>query len=464
MGEIEAGTMVNANVRLTELLAEGGMGSVWRADHLSLQTEVAVKVIAPHLAGKEPTLRQRFKREAAICAQLRSTHVVQIFDHGETEDGVPFIVMELLEGEPLTDQIERDGPMRLPEVGTVVDQVAKVLHRAHVIGIVHRDIKPDNIFLTESDYELFVKVLDFGISKQTRLTKKDDSVTKTGMVVGTVEFMSPEQAVSSKHIGFESDLWSLGVVAYYALTATLPFDPESGEPIWLQMTKGRVIPPSSRRSELSPAVDDWIARALQPKPKDRFPSAKAMAEELIAVIEEPFSERIDRLAQSMADDPSTVDQSDPPVDEDDEETMRVRIDHLDERWGKSTVHMNEDDHRQAEDAGEDPEDFARTSKRAAPGKSPSPHSDSDDAGPLSGSFDPLPGEGFAGPPISQGSPSVPEGMGDGPLSSPELAGPPTAARTGEVTHAEPRSRLPMVAIIVVVLAVAAALVWQFLLP
>jgi len=459
MGEIAAGTMVNANVRLTELIAEGGMGSVWRAEHLSLQTDVAVKVISPHIAGKEPTLRQRFKREAAICAQLRSTHVVQIFDHGETEDGVPFIVMELLDGEPLTQQIERDGPMTLVQVGRVVDQVAKVLHRAHVLGVVHRDIKPDNIFLAESDYELFVKVLDFGIAKQTRLTQKDESVTKTGMVVGTVEFMSPEQAVSSKHIGFESDLWSLGVVAYYALTGKLPFDPDSGEPIWLQMTQGKVIPPSTRRSKLSPAVDEWMARALQPKPEDRFPSAKEMADELVTIIEEPFSEHIDRLAQSMSDDPSTVDQSDPLagplVDEDDEETMRVRIDHMADEWGKSTVLMNEEDHRQAEDSGEGPEDLARTARRAAAGRAVSPHSDSDDVGPLSGSFDPLPGEGFAAPPISQARPSAPEG----PLSSPEGAGPQSVPGGGVVTGAESRSSLPLVAIVVVGLIITAVVAW-----
>ncbi len=457
MGELQAGTMVNANVRLTELLAEGGMGSVWRADHLSLQTQVAVKVISPAIAGKEPTLRQRFKREAAICAQLRSTHVVQVFDHGEMDDGVPFIVMELLEGQPLTQRIEGDGPMSLREVGMVVAQVAKVLHRAHVLGIVHRDIKPDNLFLAESDYELFVKVLDFGIAKQTRLTKKDESVTKTGVVVGTVEFMSPEQAVSSKHIGFESDLWSLGVVAYYALTGTLPFDSESGEPIWLQMTQAKLIAATARRPDLPAAIDGWFEQALQPKPVDRFKSAKKMADALACIIDEPINESIDRLAESLWDDDSTADQSEGLVDEYEEATVKVRINHLSEQWGKSTLLMNDEDHRQAEDDGDDSADSAPTSRHAARGAAAS--SAHSDGGPESqgGSFDPLPGEAFAAPPISHGPASLPEGG----LSSSEAGGPLSSDGRGHGRVGASKPRLLGAVVVVGLLLVVAALVWAF---
>jgi serine/threonine protein kinase len=453
MGELKAGTMVNANVRLTELLAEGGMGSVWRADHLSLQTEVAVKVISPAIAGREPTLQQRFKREAAVSAQLRSTHVVQVFDHGETDDGVPFIVMELLEGQSLTQRIEGDGPMTLREAGMVVAQVAKVLHRAHVLGIVHRDIKPDNLFLTESDYEIFVKVLDFGIAKQTRLTNKEDSVTKTGMVVGTVEFMSPEQAVNSKHIDFEADLWSLGVVAYYALTGALPFDSESGEPMWLQMTQGKIIRATAHRPDLPKALDGWFKEALQAKPADRFKSAKVMADSLASIIDEPVSETIDRLTESLTDDDSTVDRSDLPLDEHEEDTVKVRINHLSEQWGKGTLLMNDDDHRHAED---DLEDFEPTCQHLVPGGVPSsPHSDSGDAVPLSGSFDPLPGEGFAGPPVSQG----PASLADGGFSPSESGGPLSTDGGGHVTAGGSQPKALSTVVLIAVLLVLGAVVW-----
>ncbi len=448
--------MVNANVRLTELLAEGGMGSVWRADHLSLQTEVAVKVISPAIAGKEPTLLQRFKREAAISAQLRSTHVVQVFDHGEMDDGVPFIVMELLEGQSLTQRVERDGPMSLREVGMLVAQVAKVLHRAHVLGIVHRDIKPDNLFLTESDYELFVKVLDFGIAKQTRLTNKDDSVTKTGMVVGTAEFMSPEQAVNSKHIDFESDLWSLGVVAYYALTGALPFDPESGEPMWLQMTQGKIIAAVSHRPELPAAIDGWFKEALQPKPVNRFKSAKMMAERLAGIIDEPVAESIDRLAESLSGDDEIVDLSGPFVDEQEQQTLKVRLDHLSEQWGKSTLLMNDEDHRHAEDGDDDLEDHAPTSKQLAHrGIASSPQLDGDDAGGVNRSFDPLPGEGFSAPPVSQGPDSLPEGG----FSSSDAGSSLDTDGGGQTTASGSKPRALGAVILIGALLVLAVLLW-----
>ena len=200
--DLTPGTMVNDNVRLLEPLGQGGMGSVWVAEHLSLSARVAVKFIAAELAHADPSLRERFKREASICAQLRSIHAVQTFDHGETSDGTPYIVMELLEGTDLTHAIAARGPLSLPEVALVITQVSKVLHRAHVLGIIHRDIKPDNIFLSDTDYEIFVKLIDFGIAKQTRVSDKGGAVTRTGAVVGTPEFMSPEQAIASKSLDY----------------------------------------------------------------------------------------------------------------------------------------------------------------------------------------------------------------------------------------------------------------------
>jgi serine/threonine-protein kinase len=302
MGELAPGSMVTANVRLLELIARGGMGSVWVADHLGLDTKVAVKFIKPEIVARDSSVRERFKREASIAAQIRSIHAVQCFDHGMMHDGTPYIVMELLEGESVTDRIERDGPLPAREAAIVVSQVAKVLHRAHSHGIVHRDIKPDNIYLIDSDYELFAKVLDFGIAKQTNPELVGQGVTKTGIVVGTPEFMSPEQAVSSKDIDYRSDLYSLAVVAYYMLTADLPFDTEAAEPVWMQMAAGNFPPPSSRVAGLPVTVDAWFKRAMHPKPEGRYSSAKVMAQVLMELIEVKGYEVVDELSTSQSAD------------------------------------------------------------------------------------------------------------------------------------------------------------------
>ncbi|MEZ4438379.1 MAG: protein kinase [Polyangiaceae bacterium] len=298
------GKMVNDHVRLIELLGKGGMGTVWLADHLALEARVAVKFIAPELVGRHPSLRERFKREASICARIRSIHVVQTFDLGEMVDGSPYIVMELLEGTTLTERVESQGPMEIYEVGMMVQQVAKVLQRAHVLGIVHRDIKPDNLFLTsDSDYDLFVKVLDFGIAKQTRVGHNQGRrmVTKTGAVVGTPEFMSPEQAIASKDLDHRSDLFSLAVSAFYAYTGELPFDPEAEMPLWLQMSNERHRPASYFRPDAFDGLDEWFERALRAKPEDRFATARDMANSLSGIISNNTSQILDELSSGLED-------------------------------------------------------------------------------------------------------------------------------------------------------------------
>lgn len=298
--ELRSGMMVNDSVRLLEPLGSGGMGSVWIAQHLGLDAQVAVKFMAPELVAHAPILRERFKREASICARLRSVHAVQTFDHGVMSDGSPYIVMELLEGANLGDVIASKGRMTAQEVGVIVSQVGKVLHRAHVLGIVHRDIKPDNIFLADADYDFFVKVLDFGIAKQTRVTQKG-AVTQTGAVIGTPEFMSPEQAVGSKDIDYRTDLWSLAVVAYYALTAALPFDTTSKEPLWLQMSSGQHRAPCEIVGDLPAELDVWFDKALAPRAEHRFQSAKAMATTFEAIAAGRGHEIVDELSSVDAD-------------------------------------------------------------------------------------------------------------------------------------------------------------------
>jgi len=275
---MEPGQQISTNLRLVRILGQGGMGSVWIADHLSLGTQVAVKVMSRAVSA-EPMFVERFRREAAAAAQLKSPHVAQVFDHGVSAGGEPFIVMELLEGEDLGKRIERTGPQPYSLVIEVVAQAAKALGRAHQLGIIHRDIKADNLFLSENDGDLLVKVLDFGIAK-TSLANV--SVTSTGGTFGTPLFMSPEQLLSAKHVDAGADLWSLAVVAYFALTAHLPFEGETLGAISVAVHAGHFTPPSKLRSGLSASVDAWFVRAFKRQASERFSSAREMAETLRA--------------------------------------------------------------------------------------------------------------------------------------------------------------------------------------
>ncbi len=279
--DLIVGNHVTPNIRLKRPLGQGGMASVWVADHLSLDIEVAVKFIATELIGSSPELVARFNREAGAIAKIRSPHVVQVLDHGLTADGTPYIVMELLEGEDLGARLDRDGRMPMAQVVTLVAQVAKALTRAHATGIIHRDIKPDNIFIVHSDddEDLFVKLLDFGIAKHTQ-KKSRSVVTTTGTMVGTPAYMSPEQILSGKHVDERADLWSLGVVAYHALTGEVPFEGTTLGALCVAISRGVYQAPSYLEARLPSAIDAWMTRALAPVPEGRFQSPKELADAL----------------------------------------------------------------------------------------------------------------------------------------------------------------------------------------
>jgi serine/threonine-protein kinase len=203
------------------------MGLVWVADHLTLRTEVVVKFMSEAIAS-DPVATARFWHEAAAAAAVKSPHVVQMLDHGFTPNGTAFIVMELLDGEDMSHCLARDPVMPLGELSLIVTQACKALTRCHASGVIHRDIKPDNIFLCSTDDpEPFVKLLDFGVAKLQGGAAGDQGqlrMTQTGVVVGTPYYMSPEQAVGSPPVDHTTDLWSLAVVAYEAMTGRRPFD------------------------------------------------------------------------------------------------------------------------------------------------------------------------------------------------------------------------------------------------
>ena len=278
------GLLVNSSVRLVRPLGAGGMGSVWVADHLALNTQVVVKFIATELSRNADAV-SRFKREAAAASQVKSPHVVQMLDHGVTENALPFIVMELLEGHDLAAHLEAHGRMRPEEVAAIVSQLARALGKAHESGIVHRDIKPQNVFLCDAGGgELFVKLLDFGIAKST-VVDKLDSGTKTGSMMGSPYYMSPEQVVGSKDIDHRTDLWAVGVVAYEALTGLRPFNAETVGGLALQIHNAPLPTPSETNGLLPKSVDAWFFRACARAPDQRFQSAKELSDSFGEAIE-----------------------------------------------------------------------------------------------------------------------------------------------------------------------------------
>ena len=287
MSEPSTGMMVTSNVRLLRPLGEGGMGSVWVAEHLSLRTDVVVKFMAEDLA-KSPEALARFSREAAAASQVKSPHVVQMFDHGVLENGAPYIVMELLEGRDLEQQLRASGRLEPREVVAIVAQLARALSKAHERGIMHRDIKPSNVFLCDAGGgELFVKLLDFGIAKGPAAGSGlgvVGSTTRTGSFIGSPFYMSPEQVIGAKTIDFKTDLWSLGVVAFEALTGDKPFFAETVGALALKIHRDPIPVPSDTNPALGPAIDAWFVRACAREPAQRYASAKDLADALAVAV------------------------------------------------------------------------------------------------------------------------------------------------------------------------------------
>lgn len=307
--------MVTSNVRLVAPLGAGGMGTVWVADHLGLDTQVAVKFISPVLAATDPSLVARFKREASAAAKLNSPHVVRMFDFGVMDEGTPYMVMELLSGNSLADWLDLEGTLSPRVTALIIAQAAKALSAAHKIGIVHRDIKPDNLFLIESEYEVFVKVLDFGVAKQQD-TRDKAAVTQTGALMGTPVFMSPEQVLSAKGADHRSDLWALAVVAYYALTGYVPFDGETLGALHVAIASGRFTPVSRVRPDLPPALDGWFQRALAVDPAARFQTARELAKAFADAIGPSAGLTPEELAGASTDSAPSLDGlvETPPLD------------------------------------------------------------------------------------------------------------------------------------------------------
>jgi serine/threonine-protein kinase len=256
------------------------MGVLWIAEHSALRCRVVVKFLSDELAANPSAIR-RFAREAAAVARVRSPHVVQILDHGFAH-GMPFIVMEELEGSDLRTVLRARGPLSLEETAIVVRHVARALAKTHAAGIVHRDVKPSNIFLTSDGADLLVKLLDFGLAHDQTLA--DGSSANPRPCVGTPPYMSPEQ-ITGQVVDARSDVWSLGVVAFECCTGRRPFDGETHGAVALAVHSLRRPRLTEHRPGLSPALDSWFSRACALSVDQRFASAVDASEALTSALE-----------------------------------------------------------------------------------------------------------------------------------------------------------------------------------
>jgi serine/threonine-protein kinase len=274
----EPNRVLAGRYKLEVRLGAGGMGTIWRAEHLVLQAPVAVKLIDRDAVPDEDTLA-RFMREAKSAAALRSPHVVQIIDYG-VDGKIPFMVMELLEGENLAQRLKRARRLSRQETARILTHVGRAMQRAHEAGVVHRDLKPDNVFLVRNEDEEHAKVLDFGVAKVDHAALGPEGTrTRTGSILGTPYYMSPEQAQGNKAVDHRSDLWSIGVIAFECLTGKRPFYSDGLGDLVLTICV-RDLPVPSDVAPVPLGFDAWFARACARDPEERFQSAREMTEAL----------------------------------------------------------------------------------------------------------------------------------------------------------------------------------------
>jgi serine/threonine protein kinase len=268
------GSWLTEDLELLELLATGAMGAVWVGwDHRRGQ-RVAIKLA---VRGANSQRRDaRFRREISVTAELDSAYVPRTFDGGVTEDGTPYLVMELLEGETLEQRLARDARLSLGDTAILIEQIADALDCVHCAYMVHRDVKPENIFLVDGYETIYAKLLDFGVAKPQPI-REESSLTEAGAMVGTPEYMSPEQVMGDRDIDLRSDVWGLGVVVYRALTGKYPFARATPSALVLSICRAVYPPPTTVDPELPPAIDDWFKSVLCLRREGRFPSCGEMA-------------------------------------------------------------------------------------------------------------------------------------------------------------------------------------------
>lgn len=309
-------TVVGQRYRIEARIGQGGMGVIYRGHHLELGKRVAVKRLDARIAS-DPTSFERFRREAIAASRIESPHVVHVFDWGKAADGSPYLVMELLEGCDLRQLLMREGRLVPEQAGNILAQVLRALIHTHQAQIIHRDLKPENIFLCRYEAEeLYVKVLDFGISKQVS-EASHPNVTRTGVVLGTASYMSPEQAKGEAALDLRSDLYSVGAILFEALTGRVPHRGRTYEATLFDICTRDADDVRLHAPLVSESLAKVVARALERDPALRFQSAR----EFLGAL----SDAVPNLNRSLLDSAA-------------EERPQQRFDTLPNSWqGSSTT-------------------------------------------------------------------------------------------------------------------------------
>ncbi len=282
---VDVGQIVANKYELLRLLGRGSMGEVWSAHHKALGEQVALKLLSWPPSGEdaeEPSVAlARFRFEAQVAARLsrKTRHIARVTDYGE-DDGLPYLVMELLDGEPLDAALRIRGPLGLPEAVEVVSQIARALVQAHTENVAHRDLTPANVFLSrDEEGRVLVKLLDFGIARAIQPRRAQGAfATARGFVFGTPGYMSPEQSRATAALDHRCDVWALATIAYEMLTGHLPVDGESADEVMKNVSAGRIIPLRERDEKLPVALGPFFERAFAEHVDDRFAGAASLAQ------------------------------------------------------------------------------------------------------------------------------------------------------------------------------------------
>ncbi len=302
------GQVVADRYAIIKKLGEGGMGAVYLGEHVKMGRKSAIKVMNPSMAN-DPDAISRFNREASNASRISHPNVCQIYDFGETPEGIIYLAMEFIEGAALTDIIEKEGALSPTRAVRILKQSAGALAAAHDLGIVHRDLKPDNIMIVQGkDGSDIAKVVDFGIAKAVAGDEAGQKVTKTGLVVGTPEYMSPEQLSGDKLDG-RSDIYSLGLVFYRMLTGVLPFQADSAQETMIKRLTDDPMPLANARPDIAfpPKLQAVLDKALARSPSQRYANASELgrdAEEAVAGLAVPgtrVAEQVTTAATQLMD-------------------------------------------------------------------------------------------------------------------------------------------------------------------
>ncbi len=293
--------ILDARYEVLKKLGEGGMSYVYLAREVSSGETVAIKVLSPRLAADKSSV-ERLRREAGLAMRLDHPNVCRILRLGESEDGLIYLVMPFLKGELLSDREVRGGPMDIATGVRLLQQMCAGLHHAHELQIVHRDLKPENVMLVPDAGEAGVEravIMDFGLAKERRADPAIAKLTATGIILGTPEFMSPEQ-IRGKPLDARSDIYALGIVAFEMFTGKLPFQGRNAQEMMIARLRSQPQPIRQFRADVPEAVEKALAKALQTNPDDRFASAIEFGDALAGTAPPPSSGFFGKLKERFS--------------------------------------------------------------------------------------------------------------------------------------------------------------------